>query len=322
MNPTIVSIVDRLFSGGAPSKPPAASPAPSPPAKAGTPTAPVATPTPSLPVKAGTPTARPGDSEPRTAFIPVTQIAREKQVRENFDADALDRLSATVRELGILQPLVVREGAAPGQYTLIAGERRLLAAQEAGLDRVPVTILPRGVPVRRLQLVENSTHVDLRPLEQARAFAAEIAEKNFTAADCARAVGVHETTVTTALRLLDVPEEIKVRLEKGQITKRKALSLARKLQPRAASAGRKRKDGGMGEAGDGQAGAQSAKMSGSSLQLVTAEGVRANKTAGSAFSFTYGAWTIICRSPQVGLSLDAALDAMGEAARASRPRAA
>lgn len=148
------------------------------------------------------------------------------QPRRNFDEESIRELAASIREFGILQPLVVtkieREVATGTavEYQLIAGERRLLAAKYLGLELVPAIIRSIDLERERLELaiVENLQREDLNPIEAARAFARLQEEFRFTQREIAVRIGKSRETIANTLRLLDLPQMIQEALEKRQIT--------------------------------------------------------------------------------------------------------
>jgi ParB family chromosome partitioning protein len=152
-----------------------------------------------------------------------------EQPRQRFDEAALDELAASIREHGLLQPLVVTRLVAESgavSYRLIAGERRLLAARRAGLTRVPVVVretTPRGL--LELALVENLQRADLGPLEEAQAYRRLAEEFGLSQEEIAARVGKSRVTVANALRLLSLPEPIKEGLSSGQISEGHARAL-------------------------------------------------------------------------------------------------
>ncbi len=154
------------------------------------------------------------------AEIPVTAVhPNPGQPRTHFDPVAMSELTASIREHGVLQPLLVSEDS-DGSYTLIAGERRLRAAREAGLETVPAVIRERlGEQAEiELALVENLQRRDLSPLEEARAFEQLRSEMGLSQADIAQRVGVDRSTVANALRLLKLSTMIQDLVESGQLT--------------------------------------------------------------------------------------------------------
>jgi len=160
-------------------------------------------------------------------YIPLSEIqSNPRQPRTEFDAGEMASLVESVKHYGILQPLLVTI-ADGGIYVLIAGERRLRAAREAGLEEVPVVIVPEASERDQLELalIENIQRVDLNPLEKARAYQQLVDDFSLSHEDIAAKVGVHRTTVTNALRLLKLPEEINTAMLAGSISERQAAAL-------------------------------------------------------------------------------------------------
>lgn len=140
------------------------------------------------------------------------------QPRSVFDESALQALSESIAENGVLQPVLVRP-VAGGTYELIAGERRWRAAKLAELDEVPALVRPRDDAASlELALVENMARQDLNPVEEARACAALVEELGLTREDVGRRVGRSRVAVSNLLRLLDLPDEALDLLEKGDLT--------------------------------------------------------------------------------------------------------
>jgi ParB family chromosome partitioning protein len=140
------------------------------------------------------------------------------QPRRRFADDTLDELASSIKEKGILQPLVVVE--ASGGYELIAGERRLRAAARAGLETVPV-IVKRDVSTDELvelALIENIQREDLTPLEQARAFQRLLEEHGYTQEEAARRVGKSRVAVANVIRLLGLPAQVRDLVEAGVLS--------------------------------------------------------------------------------------------------------
>jgi ParB family transcriptional regulator, chromosome partitioning protein len=167
----------------------------------------------------------PGDDERegtggRDYFLcPVGAIKpNQYQPREEMASGALAELAASIREKGILQPLVVIE-TEPGAYELIAGERRLRASKLAGLTEVPV-ILKEASPQDQLELalIENIQRQNLNPLEEARAYERLIGEFGLTQEAVATQVGKERSTVANLLRILNLPDYAKEDLAQGTIT--------------------------------------------------------------------------------------------------------
>lgn len=160
------------------------------------------------------------------AEVPVRAIQpNPHQPRGFFDEQALRELADSIREHGLIQPLiVVRSG--EDHYTLIAGERRWRAAQIAGLDTVPV-VVKDAAPQQMLEmaLVENIQRADLNPLEEALAYKQLAEEFGLTQEQIAQRVGKSRVAVANILRLLKLPEPIKARLADGLITEGHARAL-------------------------------------------------------------------------------------------------
>lgn len=153
-------------------------------------------------------------------------IPNPQQPRDAIPEDSLVELAASIREHGILQPLVVSRDAVTGMYTLIAGERRLRAAKLAGLDKVPVIIRTVSEQQRLTQaLIENIQRADLSPLEAARGFRRLIDEFNLTHEALADQVGKSRVAVTNTLRLLNLPGEVQAALTNLQISEGHARAL-------------------------------------------------------------------------------------------------
>jgi len=172
-----------------------------------------------------------GDSYSGLRQVPVDVIApNPHQPRQRLDPDALAELAASIREHGLIQPLIVSEAledAPPGcEYQLIAGERRLEAAKLAGLERVPV-IVKEATPEQMLEmaLVENLQRADLNPLEEAAAYQQLSDEFGLTQQEIAEKVGKGRVSVANAMRLLRLPDFVKSVLANGQISEGHARAL-------------------------------------------------------------------------------------------------
>ena len=165
-----------------------------------------------------------GAAEPVLAPAPARdQVAladirpNPEQPRRHFDEAALQTLADSIRHRGLLQPLVVRR--VSDGYELIAGERRLRAAERAGLETVPV-VLREADPQERLELalIENLQRENLSPLEEAEAYRHLIDVHGLTQDDVAKAVGKSRPAVANALRLLALPDAVKAQLEGGELS--------------------------------------------------------------------------------------------------------
>ncbi|MBI2625058.1 MAG: ParB/RepB/Spo0J family partition protein [Candidatus Nealsonbacteria bacterium] len=143
------------------------------------------------------------------------------QPRKEFDSDGLKALAESIREHGILQPILVArtgDGSFP-EYQIIAGERRLLAARLAGLVQVPVIIKdPSDKDKLVVSLVENVQRIDLNPMEKAEAFKRLQEEFGFTQKEVADICGKSREAVANTVRLLELPEEVKDGVRGGKIS--------------------------------------------------------------------------------------------------------
>ena len=161
----------------------------------------------------------------------VTQAALEsiarnpRQPRVHFDAQELDELAQSIREHGIIQPLIVSP-ARNGNFTLIAGERRLQAARLAGLKTVPVILRQAGDrQLLELALIENVQCADLGPLEEAEAYQHLVRDFGLSQDQVAARVGKSRVAVTNKLRLLGVTQKVKQALADESITEGHARAL-------------------------------------------------------------------------------------------------
>jgi ParB family chromosome partitioning protein len=157
--------------------------------------------------------------------LPVSAIRpNSRQPRNSFPEAGIRELAASIREVGILQPLVVRS--TPAGFELIAGERRLRAAREAGLDRVPVLIRQAGEnESMELALVENLQRENLSPLETAAAYQALMDGFGLTKDQLARRLGKSRAAVTNTLRLVHLPDNVQALLGDGKISEGHARAL-------------------------------------------------------------------------------------------------
>jgi len=140
------------------------------------------------------------------------------QPRSEFSEEELAGLSQSIREKGVLQPLVVRR-AAENRYELIAGERRLRAAKLAELEKVPVIVKDIAISDRlELALIENIQRQNLNPLEEARAYARLMEEFGLTQDIVARRVGKSRSAIANSVRILNLPEMMQESLARGEIS--------------------------------------------------------------------------------------------------------
>ena len=155
-------------------------------------------------------------------YIEIEKIkSNPYQPRKNFDQDGLNALADSVREFGILQPLLVSrvEKETGTEYQLIAGERRFLAAKMVGLNQVPVIVKdPTEKEKLEVSLIENVQRLDLNAMEKAEAYSRLQQEFNFLQKDVAKLCGKSREAVANTLRLLELPEEIKVALREERLS--------------------------------------------------------------------------------------------------------
>ncbi len=162
-----------------------------------------------------------------TLLVGVDVISpNPRQPRTSMHPQRLDELTASVREHGVLQPLIVTPADQSGRYVLIAGERRLQAAKAAGLVSVPV-IVRQATDQQRLELaiIENVQRYDLSPLEEAEAYRQLAEDFSLSHEDIAARVGKSRVAVTNTLRLLKLPDAVKNALIEGRITEGHARAL-------------------------------------------------------------------------------------------------
>jgi ParB family chromosome partitioning protein len=160
-----------------------------------------------------------GQAPPGPLELPLDEIKpAADQPRTVFDETAIEELSASIRENGLIQPIVVRQ-TGPNQYVLIAGERRWRAAGRAGLRRIPVVVRDVTPDVAyQLALIENVQRQDLRPLEEAEAYKHLLELAHLTQEELARRVGKDRATVANSLRLLRLPPDLRARVESGVLS--------------------------------------------------------------------------------------------------------
>lgn len=158
--------------------------------------------------------------QPRLEDLPVASIVpNPHQPRVHFDEESLAELAASVREIGVLQPVLVRPGAVDGTYELVAGERRWRAARRAGLAVIPAIVRTTDDlgSVERA-LVENLHRQDLTALEEASAYQQLVEDFSLTHEQVASRVGKSRSAITNTLRLLSLPPAIQALLADGRLS--------------------------------------------------------------------------------------------------------
>jgi ParB family chromosome partitioning protein len=146
-------------------------------------------------------------------------IANRANPRREFDADQLEDLTNSIREKGVMQPLLVRPTDDPNLFEIIAGERRWRASQRAGLREVPVLV--RDVDDKEaleLAIIENVQRVDLNPLEEAMGYGQLIEQFEYTQNDLAQVIGKSRSHVANTLRLLKLPQDVRDMVSRGELT--------------------------------------------------------------------------------------------------------
>lgn len=159
------------------------------------------------------------EAEGKPLTLPIAKVEpKSDQPRKHFDEVALQELSESIRQHGMIQPITVRK-LPSGYYQIIAGERRWRAARMAGLDEVPVTVIEADDRLAaELALVENLQRTDLNPIEEARGYQALIQEYGLTQEETAQSVGKSRPAIANALRLLMLPEEVLEMLERNELS--------------------------------------------------------------------------------------------------------
>jgi len=153
--------------------------------------------------------------------VSIKDIIRNKfQPRKNFDKDSLEDLSNSIKEQGVIQPIVVRASKSEeGKYEIIAGERRWLASQNAGLHEVPVVVLDvDDVKSLEFAIVENVQRQDLNPIEEAQGYQKLIHDFNYNQEKLSQFIGKSRSYIANSLRLLSLPKEVLAMIENGSLS--------------------------------------------------------------------------------------------------------
>jgi ParB family transcriptional regulator, chromosome partitioning protein len=146
-------------------------------------------------------------------------IANRSNPRRTFNEDQLEELTNSIREKGVMQPLLVRPSDDPNIFELIAGERRWRASQRAGLHDVPVIIRDvNDKEALELAIIENVQRADLNPLEEAMGYGQLIEQFEYTQQDLAQVIGKSRSHVANTLRLLRLPEDVREMVASGTLT--------------------------------------------------------------------------------------------------------
>jgi len=163
-----------------------------------------------------------------TNKISIKDINRNKlQPRKYIDKSSLEELTNSIKEQGVIQPIVVRpDKSSEGKYEIVAGERRWLASQNAGLHEVPVVILDiDDSKSLEFAIVENVQRQDLNPIEEARGYKRLIDDFNYNQEKLSQFIGKSRSYIANSLRLLSLPEEVLSMVEQGNLSAGHARSL-------------------------------------------------------------------------------------------------
>jgi len=153
-------------------------------------------------------------------YVKISEIEPNKeQPRKNFDTESLSELADSIKNYGVLQPLIVKPIQGSDSYSIVAGERRWRAARLAGLREIPV-IIREITPKEQseIALIENLQREDLSPLEEAFGYKSLIETYSLTQEEVSKSVGKSRSAITNSLRLLSLPKEVQESLSKGYIT--------------------------------------------------------------------------------------------------------
>ena len=164
-----------------------------------------------------------GDTQKKveTNKVSIKDISRNKfQPRKHFRKESLDELTNSIKERGVIQPIVVRpDKVNNGKYEIIAGERRWLASQNAGLHEVPVVILDvDDIKSLEFAIVENVQRQDLNPIEEAKGYQRLVDDFNYNQDKLSKFIGKSRSYIANSLRLLGLPPEVLTLVESGNLT--------------------------------------------------------------------------------------------------------
>lgn len=163
-------------------------------------------------------TAAEDKKESELKELPIDKVVRdEEQPRKEFNKEAIEALAASIKEHGVLQPIVVTKE--EDKYKIVAGERRWRASKLAGLDKIPAIV--RSIDLQKrleLAIIENAQREDLNAIELATAYAKLKAQFNLTAKEIAARVGKSESSVFNTMRLLNFPDDVKQTIVKEKLS--------------------------------------------------------------------------------------------------------
>ena len=164
-----------------------------------------------------------GDSTKKieTNKISINDLTRNRfQPRKNFSKESLEELSNSIKEQGVIQPIIVTPNKSlEGKYEIIAGERRWLASQNAGLHEIPVVVLNvNDIKSLEFSIIENVQRQDLDPIEEARGYQRLIDDFNYNHDKLSKFIGKSRSYIANSLRLLSLQEEILLMVEQGNLS--------------------------------------------------------------------------------------------------------
>jgi len=168
------------------------------------------------------------EREIKTNKIAIKDIVRNKfQPRKNFSKENLEELTNSIKEQGVIQPIIVRaDKSETGKFEIVAGERRWLASQNAGLHEVPVVVIKADdIKSLEIAIIENVQRQNLNAIEESQGYKRLIDEFKYDHEKLARFIGKSRSYIANSLRLLSLPQEVLLMLEKGDLTPGHARSL-------------------------------------------------------------------------------------------------
>lgn len=164
-----------------------------------------------------TETAAESGSEPEASLLIASIVTNPDQPRKSFDETQLSELSDSIKQNGVLQPILVRKKG--DKYEIVAGERRYQASKLAGLKEIPAIVRDiDDAEVFQLALIENLQRSDLTPIEEARGYRQLLDTKGLTQEGLAKILSKSRSAIANTLRLMDLPQEVQDMMEEGQIT--------------------------------------------------------------------------------------------------------
>jgi ParB family transcriptional regulator, chromosome partitioning protein len=172
------------------------------------------------------------EEHPGLASVPLARVLpNPNQPRKEFNEDALNELAASIRENGIIQPIIVEEQS-DGMYMIVDGERRYRAARLAGLEEIPI-IIRRFTEEEKLEiaLIENIQREDLTPIEEAKAYKNLIDTSALSQEELATKIGKNRSTVANSLRLLKLPEDMQTAINNRELTAGHARAILAVVNP-------------------------------------------------------------------------------------------